>query len=793
MRKENVYVEERNADKELSEFFNKLLFHWPLFAVAILIGIAGAYVYLRYTKPVYLSKAKIYIKDEKRGGKELDALKELSFFGSSKVVENEMEIIKSPLILEEVIRKHGFNIHYYIKQRVATHEMYDLSPIHLNILSDSATVGNYFFELTILDKSRIKVGYTPADKGKPETSVVVSNGQEFRFGKDRFSLVYTPSPTVEAEKYYRIKVDSIIQLAYKKSAELNTALVNKQASVFEISYEDHVPKRSADFLNAVLDTYNDYTLADKNKIAVNTINFIETRLESLGGELSILERDVEQFKSTRGITDIEESSKLFLAQVKEADQKLNEANIQLSVYDQIEEYVSNPRQETPFAPVLGNIDQALVSLINRYEELLRERKRLLVSLQPENTIIASLDQQIADGRKSIKNYIAGYKRNALTARQGLQRQVNKIEGLITQVPGYERQFINLKRQQGVKEALYVYLLQKKEESAVSYASNILDNKVISPAYIPVSPVKPKRAMVLLSFVAGAVIVTSIAVFIKYASNKRVVSKSEIESILGLPVIADVFAHPDVKGARTIAKDRSLLTEQMLNLRTNLKFLLNKAGETPVILFTSSISGEGKTFLSANLGASLTYNNKKVVLLELDLRKPKLAKSLGVDNSSGFTNYVIGMEKLDDIIKPVPGTPGLYVVPSGPIPPNPVELLESEKTKHLFSVLKGQFDYILIDTSPVGLVSDAKSLAPEIDQAIYVVRFDVTPKSKLQEVKLNNNGSLLRKSAVIFNGIEQGSSYGYYTYGYGTNSYGYFDDHKESRIRKTAKLIRERML
>jgi capsular exopolysaccharide synthesis family protein len=755
---------------ELSIFIKKAFFHWPLYIIVAILSILGGYLYLRYTKPVYLSSGKIYIKDEKKGSRDLDALKELSLFSSSKVVENEMEIIRSPLLLQDVIKNNGFNIRYFVKGRVVSKEIYENLPINLQIVSDSAKVGNYLLDIDVKG-SNLKVSYN--DKEHPEQRNVINTAYNSPFfvGKDEFIIIHNVEADRARNTGYQVKVDSVLQLAYQKANEIKTSLVNKQASVFEVSYEDEVAKRAADLVNALLITYNQYTLKDKNQIAVNTINFIESRLASLGSELSTVERDVENFKKNRGITEIGESSKLVLEQVKDADQKLDEANIQLSIYNQIETYINNPSNTTPFTPVFGNVDQTLVSLINRYEELAKEKKRLSLSLQPSNPILQNLDAQIEDARNTVKSYISGYKRNAATARGGLQRKVNEIEGLINNIPGYERQYITLKRQQSVKEALYLYLLQKKEESAVSYASNTIDNKVISPAYVPNVPVSPRKSTIFSAFILAGFVLATIYLYLKYSLNIKTHTKKEVEKILGLPVVAEIFKQEDDKSSSH--QTRSLLNEQMLNLRTNLKFLLNNVSGTPVILFTSSISGEGKTFLASNLGNSLTFNGKRVVLLELDLRKPKLSASFNINNSSGITNYLVGAETLEQITNKVPGTERLYLIPSGPIPPNPVELLESEKMKQLLNTLRQQYDYIIIDTAPIGLVTDAKSLAPFVDCVLFVTRFNFTPIPKLTEVADNLKTSSFKKIGVVFNSVVPGSSHSASTYGYGYGyNYGY---------------------
>ncbi len=784
------------SEIQINKIFAKAFYHWPLYVLVTLFALAFAWLYLRYTKPVFVSVAKIYIKDENKAGasRQTNALDAFALLSGNKLVENEMEIIKSPLILQDVIRENRFNIRYFEKGQFSDFEVYEKRPVEITIISDSAEVGNYFFDITKKKNSEIEVKYTD-NTGRHVVDTHFN--QPFKAGKDIFSFTYYPYNNQNNINGFKIKVDSITELAYVKSAELRTALLNNKASVFMMIYEDGIARRTADFLNAVAKKYNEYTLDDKNLTALNSIKFINGRLQSLGGELETIEKDVELFKTTRGITQIDESSRLYLDQAKEADQKLDEANIQLSVFDQIEHYINNNNDGTmSFTPVIGNVDAALTSIINRYQDLVSQKKRLSLSLQADNPLQQNIDQQISDVKNTIKNYITGYRQNAITTKSGLQRKVNLIEGLISKVPKYERDFINLKRQQSVKEALYLFLLQKKEETSVSYASNIVDNKIISPAYIPRTPIKPQKIVVVIVFILAGIVLTSIYILIKYLINTRVNSKKDIEKAISIPLIAEIFKEEPEKGKKFFDnKPRSVLSEQMLNLRSNLKFLLNDVKTTPTILLTSSISGEGKTFLSAHLGNSLTGNRKRVVLLELDLRKPKLAKSLEINSPTGITNYLVGDLSVDDIIRQVPNTNNLFLIPSGPIPPNPIELLEGEKIKELFELLKGRFDYIIVDTAPFGLVSDSKSLATYIDCALFVVRFNYTPKSKLAQVGENLTDTTFKKVGLIFNGIEQGGSYGYYNYGYSNYGYGYgyFGDESKKRVGLFLKEIKNRML
>jgi capsular exopolysaccharide synthesis family protein len=757
-------TDNKNTAIDLNALFHKMIFHWPLYLLVLLVMVTGALFYLKYKTPVYMSSAKLYLKDDqKEGGGQVEALKSLSLFNSGKNIENEVEVLQSPILVEKVIAANGFNIRYYIKGAVKNDEIYNHRPFNIRVLSDSSKVGSYIFDVT-RENDLLKIKYTNpiTDDSRQLTA---RPGEPFTVAKDKFEISYSRLALADQARTFRIRVDSVPDCAYEIIDNISATLVNRDATVILIGYNDPIPERAANFLNTLLDAYNEYTLDDKNRTALKTIRFLAVRIDSLKAELGLLEKQEENFKIQRGITDIDASSKLALEQVKEADARLNEANMQLSVFDQVERYINNPSSNYPFAPVLGNMDQTLTSMINRYEEALRERKRLSLTLKPTSEILKNVESEITDTRKTISDYIAGYKRNAGVVQKETQHKVNQIQGKIANIPTYAKEYINIKRQQSVKEELYLYLLKKKEEASVAYASNVVDNKVIAPAFVPDKPVSPKKTIVFIGFIAVGILLTSAYIYFKYFLNPGILNKKEIEQVLDLAVIAEVNLQEE--GVYDISLNtRSVLLEQVFNMRTNLKFLLNGITDTPIIMLTSSVSGEGKTFLSAHLGNSLTVGNKKVVMLELDLRKPKLSKFFGLDHNVGVTNYIMGNKTINEIIKKVPGTDELYLVSSGAIPPNPMELLEGERMADLLNRLKTMFDYVIIDMSPIGMVSDAKNIAAHVDCTLFVVRYNFTLKSQLVAVSESLKERFFKKPGVIFNGIEQGafsSYYGNYSY------------------------------
>lgn len=757
--------QKEQQDFNLKAAVLKYLAYWKWFTVSFILAGSAAFLFLNYQTPEYRIQASILLKDEKKGLGQDDILKQLDIFSSNKVVENEIEILRSFTLMEKVVRSLQLNISYMVRDGLRQKDLYTESPVKLQLVSPTDNI--YEKPLNILLKGNNKVEL---------------NGQLFSLNKVEQTpfgtLLLSTTGKNDEVKELRIIVQPLEQVVESNLANLIVESTNKMASVLILSINTPTPQKGKDLLNRLVDEYNRAAIEDKNKVASITLAFIEERLKLIAGDLSAVEKNVEDYKSREGITDISEESKLFLSSVKENDSKLNEVKIQQSVLDNIEIYVKRKSNGTGTVPAtLGISDPTLLGLIQKLSELEMQRTSSIKMVRVDNPIIVALDDQINNLKQSILDNIQTLKSNIQTSRNKLESVNSRMESMIRTVPRKERELVDISRQQTIKNNLFIYLLQKREETALSYASAVPDSRTIDLARSGSKPVKPVRKTIFLLFGLVAVAAPLGIIYLIDMMNDKIHRLSDIEKQTKVPLLAEVtFAEHEE--ALVVSKlGRSVIAEQIRTLRTNLQFLSpNKKLQS--ILFTSSMSGEGKSFISLNLGASLAMTGKKTVILELDMRKPKLHPVLNINNRKGLSNYLAGHANINDIIQSVTEQENYYIITCGPIPPNPVELLMSDHLHDLFNELKKQFDYIIIDAPPVGIVTDAQILEQFADSTLYILRHDFTPKERLKFVDSIYKEKRFKNLNLIFNAIKEGGKYGYY-YGYGYG-YGYYELPNETK-------------
>eukprot|EP01136_Pigoraptor_vietnamica_P036953 Opistho-1_new@104232 len=461
-------------------------------------------------------------------------------------------------------------------------------------------------------------------------------------------------------------------------------------------------------------------------------------------------------KVHKGITDLSVEANLFLEKVKENDTKMNEVDIQLKVLDGVENYLRSSQSGTAPATLMVN-DPVLIGLLGKLNELEIQREKYARTTEAANPLLGTINTQIANTKAAIRESISNQKQGLMVTRTSLKGLNNRFESSIRTIPKKEREFVNIKRQQGIKESLFLMLLQKKEETAISYASTVTDSRLVDEPYSDPRPIKPKGNFIYLIALLIGIIIPAGAINLKESFNDKIQSKGEIESTTGISVFGEIGKKPkEMKDNIVDMKSTSFLAEQFRTLRTNLQYAaggVNIDGRGKAILLTSSIGGEGKSFVSINLSSSIALLDKKVIVLELDLRKPKVSEYLGVSREVGISNYLIGQANIEDIIKQSSLHPNMYVLPSGPIPPNPSELLSNGKMAILIEELRKKFDYVVLDTPPVGLVTDSTILAEYVDAVFYLMRYQHTPKSYLRVLKDLKDKGKFKSLNIIFNGVD----------------------------------------
>ncbi|HEU4554224.1 MAG TPA: polysaccharide biosynthesis tyrosine autokinase [Chitinophaga sp.] len=772
--------------------------YWPLFLLSVIIALTIAFVYLRYATPVYYVSATLLVKDEKTGMDEADILQSLNIGGGSKkVIDNEIEIIKSRTLAKDVIRNLNLFAEVSVNGKIRDVVAYDDSPVRFKFLDPDSIKPTAYTVLPLVFDARhqqVKIG---------SQTYPLYDTVHTRWGK----VVITPrpgKPVNVAGKTYVVRIAGEKILAGLLQSNLKVEPTTKSGTIISLGYTDVAPKRGEDILNELVRVYNDASIEDKNRTSANTMAFVDDRLRVVNQELSEVESNVASFKKQQGIVDISEQSKLFLESVSENDRKIAESSMQLSMLDSIEHYVRGRKEgESTVPATLGVSDPVLLELVSKLSEVELQLDRLSKTTGENSPLLQSLRKQEAQLKPSILQNIRSLRSNTLAAQARLQAENNRYNSMLRGVPEKEKAFVEVSRQQEIKNNIYTFLLQKREETAVASAAAVSDSRIVDAAEALGTPISPKKTLVLaIAVVAGLAFIAGL-ITIRDMMKREITSRAEIEKATQAPILAEILQDVSKQPLVIAEGRRSYVAEQFRSLRTALSYIglsnLNGNGAVngngtngsthhrKTLLVTSSISGEGKSFISVNLATSLSLVKKKVALLEFDLRKPQISKMLGVSREPGISNYLVGQAEIASIIQPVPGNEYLYILPAGAIPPNPTELILNGQLEKLIANLKTRFDYVIIDTAPVGLVTDARLLAAYADATLYVIRHQVTPKLYLRVINELYQNKELGNLNLVFNGIQPRGINGYGPNGYGYG-YGYIEDAKGTRRKQFLKGI-----
>lgn len=757
-----VYEAENTPD--LRAILMRYAHYWKWFILSVLLAGGAAYAYLLFQTPIYKIQTSLLIKDDKKGLSEDNILKEMDIFTPKKVVENEMEILKSYALMDKVVTSLGLDVQYFRPTNTIKQEIYDESPFRLIVEKGNSELYEADLSIIVESANRVRIN----DALYPINQSIQTPYGRLRVFAPR-ALKATTEPII-----VRVAAHQEIVEGYLKRLTVDPS--SKVSSVLLMTLEDAVPHKGEAILNKLITEYNQAAIVDKNIVASNTLNFIEERLRLIAGELSTVEKGVESYKSSEGITDLSSQAQVFLATVKDNDDQLNKASIQLGVIQDLERYVTSKSNERGVAPsVLAVSDPVLIGLVSKVTELELQRDQLSRTTTSNNPILQSVEAQIKATKESLSENIQNQKQILVNTQQKLKATNRQLENQIRTIPRKERALVDITRQQSIKNNLYTYLLAKREETALSYASTVADSRTIDPPRSKNEPVKPVKSLIFLLFGVFGLMMPVGVLAARDALNNRVSRRSDVEAVSQVPILGEIVASRHVEPLVMISSQRSIIAEQIRALRTNLQFLRSDPTGSQVIMFTSSISGEGKSFLSLNLGASLALVDRPTVILEMDLRKPKIHSVLGVPNTIGISNYLIQEASLDDVLQPIPGFPNYQIITCGPIPPNPAELLNSPALEQLFKELRERFSYIIVDSPPIGLVTDAQLIAPHVDATMFMVRHDHTPKAYLRLIDSLYKEHRFQRLNLILNGVGGGESYQYgYGYGYGYGG-GYYEE------------------
>jgi tyrosine-protein kinase Etk/Wzc len=752
----------------LKEEIENYVLHWKWFALGILVFLSIAYVYLRYSIPQYKATATILVKDDRKGGlaSELSAFSDLGLLSNVKSnVDNEIEVIKSRTLIASTISDLTLNVSYFNLGRVKSEELYKGSPIKIFFSKTTPAFQNSFQSFKISSTAIERFDFYDASGTKIGN---FAYGSPFQHQELELLVMKDATSNFQGDFSILVNVYPIANLVESFKSRLTVSSFGKNTSVIELSLIDPVRAKAEDFLNTLVANYNEDAVADKKYIAENTSKFIEQRLVLITEELKGVEEDVESFKKQNQVTDIVSEAGLFLENANEFDKKELEVITQIKVVESIMDYVKNDNTANLIPANVLPSEEGASQLIAQYNQLVLEKNKLLKTAGEKNSVVIALDAKINSLKNTIAASLNQLQSNLQIKKRDVTRQKAVLGGKISQIPTQEKLFRDIDRKQTIKEALYLYLLQKREETEISLAVTAPNAKVIDTAIASKNPVAPNRKLIYLGSLLVGLLLPFSVLYVRRLLDTKVKSRLDIEAGTTIPFLGDV-PKSENKDEIIAVNSRTNAAEALRIVRTNLEFMLQKVpdGQAKTIFLTSTFPKEGKTFISVNLAATIALSDKKVILVGMDIRNPKLEEYLDVPKN-GLTNYLASSAvDLDAFISKVPGYSNLYVLPAGIIPPNPAELLMGKKVGDLFEKLKQEFDYIIVDTAPVSLVTDTLLISKFADAFVYVVRANFLDKRMLSLPEKLYQEKKLPNMSILVNDTDSAKGYGYgYGYGYG---------------------------
>ena len=789
--------EQLNPKAELSgltvkDMFFKYARFIPLFILSVAIALLVAWVYLRYATPIYTAQGSILIKNESNrpgGGGGDDKFEDLFMNSGTSNIQNEMEVLKSRPLMERVVKALDLDVNYFAVGKIRSPNIYKNRPFNLQILEIADSTKG--FSLNIKFKS-------------DNTFQVNANDQTFLFGetfRNNHGVFKLSRATGSPGDEYTVSWEPVHVKANELAREISVVPKTQGTGILLINIQTTNPELSADIINQLMIEYQAANIEDKQTTMIQTLDFIDDRMAKLQSELDSIERLVLDYRQRHNILFEDQQTTDYLTQLTETDQQIYDLRMQGNVINEVDQYLKDSRnnyQRVPSALTLS--DPTLNGLIAAYNAAQLDRKALLDGNAPEgNIVVQQKQQEIEKLRQSIIENLANLENSNNALIGSLRSRSSSVESQVRLLPARIRDLVEIERQKESKLALYTFFLQKREETAISQASTISNSSVVDRAYPNKTPVEPNPRNIRLMALLIGLALPALIIFAMELLNDKVNTRYDIERLTDAPILGEI-GHAYSESALVVTKtSRSMVAEQFRSIRSNLQYVLGRA-EKPVILVTSSFSGEGKSFVSTNMGAVMALTGKKTVVLEFDIRKPKVLSGLGLAKRPGITNFIVGNAELAELPIQVPGYPDLYVISCGPVPPNPAELLLDPKITDLFSWLKNQFDVIIIDTAPIGMVSDAMTLAQFADNSLYIVRQEYTFKKQIGLIDEIYHEKKLPKLSLILNDVKMKAGYGYY--GYGRYGYGkgygegyYIDDNHQPRSwwqrftsRKKAKIV-----
>ena len=801
------------------EIFEKILFNWKWFVVSAVIAVVVGAVYSRLQNDIYELKSSVLIMDQTRSGQmnEMTVLKQLDAAGmagtrSSSMINNEEQVMKSTALMKRVVNRLELYTTYTHRKFLKTEELYTDAPVYVSM--DSASVNNLKgtleFKITPetnqllvegsyntgkINKFSQLIHKLPATINTPAGRVTIQHRSALNAVRTNTDSLTNVQPKANLDPVSKAEEDEITEpinvsitnpviVAKSLSGGSLSTEVGKMIDIINLTFHSSNIQKGQDVLNTLAAIYNQDASEQNNLSAINTAKFIDTRLKLLTKELSDVEQDIENYKQVNNLTDIKEDAQLFITKNSANDQRQIEVEMQQHLSKYVEEFIKNPANRLSPIPNLGLTDLGLAAMIMKYNELLMTRERIAAGSSDENPGLKSIDQEVVSARKAILTGISNNRNGLQISKNDLNTQNTEMKSKIRGIPRQEREFIEIKRQQQVKESLFLFLLHKREEASLNMAITVPKSRVlVTPD--DASFVGPHRSLIVLIFLLLGVLIPGLVIYIMELVNTSIRNRNDVEKLTDITVLSELGHDEGDSIFINYLPNASSNSELFRLLRTKLQFTLDHSTEKTIVV-TSTMPGEGKTFVSINLAIMLSLADKKVLLMGMDLRNPQLAKYFNIKEKDGISAYLSGQEvNYKSLIHVSSEFPDLSIFPAGVIPPNPTELIMKDRFDTLMNELKLQYDFIIIDSAPVGAVSDTFLIDRTSDLTLYICRAGYTDKRNIEFVNRIKTEKSLKRIYFLVNDVDlEMNKYSYhrkYGYGYGYKyGYGYGQNNKKKK-------------
>ena len=775
---ESISKARENEEHSISlrEVLDKYLVYWRWLLCSVVLFLVLGWMYARYQTPSYESTASVLIEQEKNSGmasEEIGMLKDLGLASGGGVLEDEIELYQSRSLMERVVRELHLHWNYQIvgtTTGLVRSELYDLNPIRIRpVKADSLYYDkHYAFEITLVSGNEYKI-----------TSENELSGSNFTYG----AVIQLPIGKIILEKTDQFKTNWIgrrilisVAPVSKVATDIRKVLLvepaSKEANILILKLKGHNVEKNNAILNKIIAVHQENAINSKNEVVKNTTAFINERMRFIAAELTDVEKQGEDYKSEHHLVDVTTDAATYLEKESDIEKRVVEASIEMSLADFMNDVISEQNGYEQLLPAnLGFKDPSIGEMTIQYNTLVLERNRMRETNGSKHPGIARIESQLSSLRTSLENSLRNMRNSSQMELKKLKSEEQIYQSKISSIPQFEREYRDIFRQQQIKESLYLFLLQKREQNEISLAATVANSRVIDSAYSDGIPVAPKKSLIyLIAFILGITLPIGI-IYLRVLLNNKIVSRADLDHS-GLTVIGDIPEEKDKEKLKVLSHPQSAISEAFRVLRTNLSFVTSSENkECKVISITSSLSGEGKSSTSVNLAFMFAAAGKKVLLMGLDLRKPRIGDILELKRISGLSNYLVNHDlKIEDILF-VGETQGqfIHVIQAGDIPPNPSELLMNHRLDELIENLRKEYDYIILDNAPVGLVIDAVTTNRFADATLYIIRSGMIDKRYLNRILELKNQGKLKNLYVLMNAVKNNVGSYSYSYGYGENT------------------------